>query len=85
MLLSAKAAELHGDEKAAETFFRSMLEHPEAEFMGTRGLLDNAMRKGDTDDAKKLVERAYRLRPETPWVITYSLIFTSPTVNGRRL
>ncbi|MCR9257920.1 MAG: heme biosynthesis protein HemY [Alphaproteobacteria bacterium] len=73
MLLSAKAAELHGDDKAAETFFRSMLDHPETEFMGTRGLLDNALRRGDTDEAKKLVERAYRLRPETPWVIKAQL------------
>jgi len=73
MLLSAKAAELHGDEKAAETFFRAMLEHPETEFMGTRGLLDNALRRGDQTEAKKLVERAYRLRPETPWVIKAQL------------
>lgn len=73
MLLSAKAAELHGDEKAAETFFRAMLEHPETEFMGTRGLLDGALRRGDREEAKKLIERAYRLRPETPWVIKAQL------------
>jgi HemY protein len=38
MLLSAQAAQLNGDEKAAERYFQSMLDRPETAFLGVRGL-----------------------------------------------
>ncbi|MBT5013203.1 MAG: heme biosynthesis protein HemY, partial [Rhodospirillaceae bacterium] len=37
MLLSAQAAQLDGDEAAAETFFTEMLDRPDMEFLGLRG------------------------------------------------
>ena len=39
MLLSAQAAQLAGDESAAERQFNDMLTRPETEFLGLRGLL----------------------------------------------
>ncbi|NQV44680.1 MAG: heme biosynthesis protein HemY, partial [Rhodospirillales bacterium] len=42
MLLSAQAAQLSGDERAAERFFRAMTENRETEFLGLRGLLNQA-------------------------------------------
>jgi len=39
LLLSAQAAQLEGDDKAAENYFKDMLERPDTEFLGLRGLL----------------------------------------------
>ena len=68
MLLSAQAAQLDGDDKAAEGFFKAMSERPETEFLGLRGLLSQALNKGDRDRALDLARRAYRLRPASEWV-----------------
>jgi HemY protein len=68
MLLSAQAAQLGGDDKAAEGFFKAMSERPETEFLGLRGLLSQALAKGDRARALELARRAYRLRPASEWV-----------------
>ncbi|MEQ8228899.1 MAG: heme biosynthesis HemY N-terminal domain-containing protein [Rhodospirillales bacterium] len=70
MLLSAQAAQLSGDDKAAEGFFKAMSERSETEFLGLRGLLSQALAKGDRDKALELARRAYRLRPNSEWVAT---------------
>ena len=64
LLLSAQAAQLAGDEQAAERFFTAMLERPETEFLGLRGLLTQGIKRHDWDEALALARRAYRLRPE---------------------
>jgi len=69
LLLSAQAAQLNGDESAAQRFFAAMLDRPETEFLGLRGLLNQAERAGDTATALRLAERARSLRPGTPWVV----------------
>ncbi len=71
MLLSAQAAQLNGDEKAAETFFKAMTENPETEFLGIRGLLSQAVKQGDSTDALALARRAHRLRPKSEWVANH--------------
>jgi len=68
MLLSAQAAQLGGDERAAEGFFKAMSERPETEFLGLRGLLAQALNRGDRDGALELARRAHRLRPGSEWV-----------------
>ena len=68
MLLSAQTAQLRGDEKASEGFFEAMLDRPETEFLGVRGLLMRAMKQGEWDQALKLARRAYRLKPKSEWV-----------------
>lgn len=70
MLLSAQAAQLDGDDKAAEGFFKAMSERPETEFLGLRGLLSQALGRGERDRALALARRAYRLRPASEWVAT---------------
>lgn len=70
MLLSAQAAQLNGDEDAARRYFEKMLESPETEFLGLRGLLVQAMREGDNTRAIELARRARGLRPKTPWVLS---------------
>ena len=69
LLLSAQAAQLNGDEKAAEKYFTAMLDRPETEFLGLRGLIMQALKRKDEPTALKLAERAKELRPKTPWVL----------------
>ena len=68
MLLSAQAAQLAGDDRAAGQFFEAMHGHPEMEFLGVRGLLNQALNEGDTERALSLARRAYLLRPKSDWV-----------------
>jgi HemY protein len=70
LLLSAQAAQLNGDETAAEKYFNAMLEKPETRFLGLRGLLMQALRAGDDQRALGHVRQAHALRPKTPWVVT---------------
>lgn len=66
-LLKAQAAQLAGDEAAAETHFRAMLDTPETELVALRGLLIQAGQKGDHDRALELAKRAHKLRPDAGW------------------
>ncbi|MEM9897957.1 MAG: heme biosynthesis HemY N-terminal domain-containing protein, partial [Pseudomonadota bacterium] len=66
-LLTAQAAQLSGDDEVAGESFEAMLEAPETEFLGLRGLYGKAERNGDKEAARKYAERAYRLRPNAAW------------------
>lgn len=66
-LLSAQAAQLGGDEKAAQESFAAMLEAPETEFLGLKGLYLQAMAKDDHGAAREYAERAFRLRSNARW------------------
>ena len=66
-LLTAQAAQLSGDEETAGESFAAMLDAPETEFLGLRGLYAKAMRAGDRDAARGYAERAFRLRPHADW------------------
>jgi HemY protein len=69
LLLAAQAAQLDGDEEAARDYFTRMIERDETAFLGLRGLLMQAIRGGDDAAALELAERAYKERPQTPWVV----------------
>ncbi len=68
MLVSAQAAQMRGDEAAAGKFFAAMTKRPETEFLGLRGLLNQAIKRGDKVEALSLVRRAHRLQPKSTWV-----------------
>ncbi len=78
MLLSAQAAQLKGDEAAqlkgdeaaAKRYFTAMMEDPETRFLGLRGLVTQALREGDEQQALDYVRQAHAMRPRTPWVLT---------------
>lgn len=74
MLLAAQAAQLSGDDTAAHRYFAAMLERPEMEFLGLRGLLTEAERDGKPDEALNLARRAFLLNPDAPWLL--STLFT---------
>lgn len=67
VLLKAQAAQLNGDEGAAEGFFRAMLDDPQTEYLGIRGLLNQAIRRNDAQTAITLAQRAFRLNPKSDW------------------
>ena len=69
MLLSAQAAQLQGDERAAKQYFEAMLERPETAFLGMRGLLTQAIKSGDRVEALTLARKARALQPNTPWLL----------------
>ena len=70
LLLSAQAAQLEGEDELSKAYFEAMLEQPETEFLGLRGLLVQANKAGDNQAALALAERAFALRPPTGWVLT---------------
>ena len=70
LLLAAQTAQLEGREEVAHLKFRQMLRDRETELLGLRGLLAQAMRTNDRDEALSLARRAYRRSPTTPWVLT---------------
>lgn len=69
MLLSAQAAQMQGDEKAAEKYFTALSERRTTEFLGVRGLLNQAIKRQDWDQALTLARRAYRINPKSEWVV----------------
>ena len=68
LLLKAQSAQLNGDEKAAENFFKAMLENEETEFLGLRGLLGQAMKANDKQAALQIARAAHELKPKSEWL-----------------
>ncbi len=66
-LLTAQAAQLSGDEAAAKQSFSVMLEAPETEFLGLKGLYAQAIKRGEQDKAREYAERAFALRANAGW------------------
>ncbi len=79
-LLGAQWAQLEGNEKKAKSYFEAMLDSPDTEFLGLRGLLLQATRDGDVKAAFKYASRAFELRPKTSWAFQ-TLIYLQ-TNNG---
>jgi HemY protein len=66
-LLRAQAAQLKGDRTAARRAFEAMLDRPETELLGVRGLFLEAKRSNDLDAARALAERAVKRDPKLAW------------------
>ncbi len=69
LLLAAQSGQLTGDDERAERAFTLMLDRPDTEFLGRRGLLVLARRRGDVGTALAHARRANALRPGTGWVL----------------
>jgi HemY protein len=66
-LLRAQAAQLKGDRAAARRAFETMLDKPETELLGVRGLFLEAKRSNDIVAARGLAERAVKRDPKLAW------------------
>jgi HemY protein len=68
-LLRAQAAQLKGDQAAARRAFEAMLDRPETELLGLRGLFLEAKRRNDNEAARSFVEQAVRRDPKLGWSV----------------
>ncbi len=66
-LLRAQTAQLKGDRASARRAFEAMLDQPETELLGLRGLFLEAKRGDDTDAARALAEQAVKRDPKLAW------------------
>ena len=81
LLLAAQCAQLAGDERAAAESFRTMLSEPESEFLGLRGLLVQALRRGEVEAALGLARRAYEINPKSDWILKNLIELETTTEN----
>jgi HemY protein len=68
LLLTAEAERLSGREEAAADAFRALAEREDSRFLGLRGLLRQAMARGDWDAALALAREAEAAQPGAAWV-----------------
>jgi HemY protein len=68
-LLKAQAAQLKGDRASARRSFEAMLDRPETELLGLRGLFLEAKRGNDNGVARALAEQAVRTDPHAGWSV----------------
>lgn len=80
LMLSAQAAQQAGNAMEAARLYKRMLDQPETEFLGARGLLMQALRAGDSQAALRHARRAQGLRPASPWV--QNLLFDLQSAAG---
>jgi len=62
-VLTAQAAEMHGDTAKAGEVYKRLLADDRTRFVGIRGLMRQKLSEGDTDTAMKLAEKAFALKP----------------------
>lgn len=68
VLLAAQAARLAGKEDEAERLYELLTNHAEAAFLGFRGLLQQAVSKGDWKTAAELARKAEASHPGAAWL-----------------
>lgn len=68
LLLAAEAGRLAGREGEAESAFRALASHPQARFLGLRGLLRQAIARKDWTEAASLARQAEEAHPGTMWL-----------------
>ena len=66
-LLRAQAAQLKGDKAAARRAFEAMLDRPETQLSGLRGLFLEARRSNDNEAARAFAEQAVKRDPQLGW------------------
>lgn len=82
LLLSAQAAQLAGNESGAEAAYSAMLKRPETEFLGLRGLIVQALRRGERAKALELTRRAVALKPGAAWAVRELVALESAAGDG---
>ena len=68
LLLAAEAERISGHDEAAAAVFRQLAERDDARFIGLRGLLRQAMARGDWDAALALAREAELVQPGASWL-----------------
>jgi len=76
-LLKAQTAQMKGDRRSAVRVFESMLQAPETEILGLRGLFIQAQRDDQPALARNFAERAAAINPALDWASEAVLTFQS--------
>jgi len=63
LLISAQAAEMTGETKKAQGYYKELLKDDRTRFVGVHGIMKQKLSEGDTDTALKLAQKAFSLRP----------------------
>ncbi len=66
-LLKAQAAQLAGDRNTARRLYEAMLESPETEVAGLRGLYLEARREKEIEAARQFAQKAVQRNPQLSW------------------
>ena len=66
-LLKAQAAQLSGDRNSARRLYETMLENPETEVAGLRGLYLEARREKEIEAARQFAQKAVQRNPQLSW------------------
>lgn len=74
LLLLAEAAAREGDVGTAREAYGRLLERPDSEFLGLRGLIGQALRDGEDGAARRLATRAQQLCPDSGWLLDTLLV-----------
>lgn len=74
LLLTAEAAQRQGDAAAARRAYAALMERPDSEFLGLRGLIGHHLTAREDAAARRLAERAKLLRPDSRWLIETLLV-----------
>ena len=62
-LITAQAAEMHGDRRKAEEAYKRLVQDERTRFVGVRGIMKQKLADGDNETAMKLAERAFAMKP----------------------
>lgn len=68
-LLRAQTAQLCGDRATSRRIYASMIEAPDTELLGLRGLFLEAQFENETEAARQFAERAMRRDPKLEWAV----------------
>ena len=69
LLVAAQTADFLGEAVKAEKIYNQMIQDPHLAFLGLRGLIIQGQAKGDWAGSLDLLEQAFNLRPDSPWVL----------------
>lgn len=68
-LLRAQTAQLCGDRATARRIYAAMIEAPDTELLGLRGLFLEAQRENEAEAARQFAERAMQRDPRLGWAV----------------
>lgn len=68
LLLQTQTAQMEGNDAEVKQCLTSLLENKETELIALKGMLLQAQKQGNLEEAITLAERAYALNPHATWV-----------------
>lgn len=67
---AAKASQMEGNNDQAREYLHNLTNHEETSLLGIKGLISYAQKENNTSLIIHLAQRAYRIKEDTPWVLT---------------